>query len=162
MAVFRKTSKIQLLMEGQFILFNVDIPLPPTIQVSPEMLGMAMGMEQALALCLMSVHQQQIDRKKKSARRSANHFGHWTRHPELLFEENICTRTKNSATLSYVIRLMCCLNTESSIILLLNPFVPGNKLMGNESISGLFEDYKTVLVRLPLLQWKVKKHRGAN
>lgn len=60
--------------KGQFIPFSVDIPLPPTIQVSPKMLGMVMGMEPALALCLTSVHQQQIDRKEKSARRSAN----WT------------------------------------------------------------------------------------
>lgn len=36
--------------------------------------------------------------------------------------------------------------------MLLNPFVPGNKLMGSESISRLFEDYKAVLVKLPLLQ----------
>lgn len=56
----------------QFIPFNVDIPLPPTILVPPKTLGMAMGMEQALALCLMSVHQQQMDRKEESAGRSAN------------------------------------------------------------------------------------------
>lgn len=50
-----------------FIPFNVDVLLPPTIQVSPKMLGIAMGMEQVLALCLMSAHQQQIDRKEKPA-----------------------------------------------------------------------------------------------
>lgn len=94
----------------QFIPFNVDIPLPPTILVPPKMLGMAMGMEQALALCLMSVHQQQMDRKEESAGRSANRFGHRTRHPQPLLEEHICTRANNSATLSYVIRLMGCLN----------------------------------------------------
>lgn len=41
----------------QFIPFKVDIPSPPTLSVTPRMLGMPMGMEQVFALCLLSFHQ---------------------------------------------------------------------------------------------------------
>lgn len=89
MAVFKKASKVHSSWMEKFLMQEgatqaaltalATCSLSPLvwdnqIQISPKMLGMAIVMEPALALCLMSVHQQQIERKEKSAGRSGN----WT------------------------------------------------------------------------------------